>query len=336
MAGLRDIARHAGVSASTVSRALQGNPRISEATRERVAAAAAALDYRPNDLAGRVMSEHRRKRGVEQLGAIALVLEEPLLRPHPAGHPFTRFREGVERAASARGFAIDALNLNDHATAQLDRILLNRGHRGILAGPSMKRTKALLRFDHRHYSVVMTGWGWQHPPFHRVATDHAAAMRLAIHHLRHTGARRIAAFVSSHTDRRCDHSLRANFLAHHPSDPGSAARLFFDDTTAGMDALRKATAGGDFDALLVSAGPMVTSLPPCPSGPISLLSLDDSLPADLPKGFTAFGHFDQSYEVIGAWALELLITEMLAGHRSLPDRQKILLVAPEWNPAVAG
>lgn len=48
MATIKDIADRAGVSPSTASRALNDNPRISSATRERVQAIARQLGYHPN------------------------------------------------------------------------------------------------------------------------------------------------------------------------------------------------------------------------------------------------------------------------------------------------
>ena len=51
-ATIKDIARHLGVSVSTVSYALNGGPRsVGNAVRARVLAAASELDYRPNHLA---------------------------------------------------------------------------------------------------------------------------------------------------------------------------------------------------------------------------------------------------------------------------------------------
>ncbi|SDS03069.1 LacI family DNA-binding transcriptional regulator [Microlunatus soli] len=50
-ATVRDVARRAGVSPGTVSKALNGTGQISSATRERIRSAAAELDFRPNALA---------------------------------------------------------------------------------------------------------------------------------------------------------------------------------------------------------------------------------------------------------------------------------------------
>ena len=47
-ATLNDVGQLAGVSAATVSRALSGFPKISEATRQRVLDAVRQLDYQPN------------------------------------------------------------------------------------------------------------------------------------------------------------------------------------------------------------------------------------------------------------------------------------------------
>ena len=51
MPTIADVAAHAGVGQGTVSRVLNGSPKVSEATRARVLQAIEILDYRPNPLA---------------------------------------------------------------------------------------------------------------------------------------------------------------------------------------------------------------------------------------------------------------------------------------------
>jgi len=51
MVTIDDVAAHAGVGVGTVSRVLNKSPQVSDATRARVEAAMAALDYRPSPLA---------------------------------------------------------------------------------------------------------------------------------------------------------------------------------------------------------------------------------------------------------------------------------------------
>ncbi|MDD3214072.1 MAG: LacI family DNA-binding transcriptional regulator, partial [Eubacteriales bacterium] len=50
-ATIKDVARLAEVSPSTVSRALRDNPRISEEVRKRVRQIAKDLDFHPNQMA---------------------------------------------------------------------------------------------------------------------------------------------------------------------------------------------------------------------------------------------------------------------------------------------
>ncbi|SFB55954.1 transcriptional regulator, LacI family [Amycolatopsis marina] len=74
-----DVARLAGVSQPTVSRALRGDPRVSPATRDRVREAAAALGYVPSE-AGRSLVTRSSKR----VGIVVTDLTNPFY-PHLIG-----------------------------------------------------------------------------------------------------------------------------------------------------------------------------------------------------------------------------------------------------------
>ncbi|WP_240675558.1 LacI family DNA-binding transcriptional regulator [Cellulomonas endophytica] len=91
--GIDEVARAAGVSTATVSRALRGLPNVSDATRARVLAAATALGYVPSPSAASLASGRTRTIG--------------LLTPRVQHWFFANVIEGAERALRRQGF--DAL-----------------------------------------------------------------------------------------------------------------------------------------------------------------------------------------------------------------------------------
>ena len=88
---LADVARLAGTSAATVTRALHGHPRVLPATRARVEAAANALGYVPH-LGARALA----KRSSETIG---------LLMPSTADSFWGEVADGVEQRAMSRGYS---------------------------------------------------------------------------------------------------------------------------------------------------------------------------------------------------------------------------------------
>lgn len=94
MATLSDVAKRAGVSVSAASRVLSGatGVRMSDATRERIAAAAAELDYRPN-FAARALKFAR-------TDVVALVV------PDLTNAIFTELMRGVEEEAQRLGYMV--------------------------------------------------------------------------------------------------------------------------------------------------------------------------------------------------------------------------------------
>lgn len=123
MATIKDIARAAGVSVSTVSHALSGNRPISEATRARVLEAVAVLGYRPNRLAQGLVSKTTRSLG--------------LLVPDLANPFFSAMAEALEVQAQERGYSVILCNTNLDPEREADYldVLLSRQVDGLLYFP---------------------------------------------------------------------------------------------------------------------------------------------------------------------------------------------------------
>jgi LacI family transcriptional regulator len=125
-ASILDVAQRAGVSASTVSKALNGAPHVAPGTRSRVVEAAAALGYRPNSIARSLKTKRTR--------TIGLITDD-------LGDAFTMpMMRGVEIAASEAGVSVFLCNSygeregeRAHLEALLDKqvaaIILMSGYR---------------------------------------------------------------------------------------------------------------------------------------------------------------------------------------------------------------
>lgn len=92
MATIYDIAKHVGVSAGTVSRALSRPDKVLPATRKRIEEAAAALAYVPNTVA--------RTLKTQRSGKILVTV------PDIANPFFAQILQGAEEAAQAADYAV--------------------------------------------------------------------------------------------------------------------------------------------------------------------------------------------------------------------------------------
>jgi LacI family transcriptional regulator len=135
MAGIRELARECGVSVATVSRALNGHPEVSEATRRQVQEAARRLGYRPSQSA-RALVRGRS----DTVGLLWDTGYEATGRRHPF---LLALLVGVKRALSASGRHVLLLNVDDHRSG--DRAYLD------------------VALQHQLDGVVMMGVDDRHP-----------------------------------------------------------------------------------------------------------------------------------------------------------------------------
>ena len=132
---MRDVARRAGVSAMTVSRVLNGQPRVAETTRRRVEAAVAELGYVPNSLA----------RGLGRRSRTVGVVVPDIANPF-----FALVVRGVEEAAWRAGRRV--ILCNTHGDLRRERAhisdLLSFRVEGVVIAPVSDRSSPdLARLD---------------------------------------------------------------------------------------------------------------------------------------------------------------------------------------------
>ena len=117
-AGIRDVARLAGVSVASVSFALNGQPGVADDTRRRILAAAAQLGYRANPQA-----QALRRGRTTTYGLVIRNFSNPF---------FLEVLTGAERAASEAGATL--LLLDSRYSAERERLLVREMAAQRLAG----------------------------------------------------------------------------------------------------------------------------------------------------------------------------------------------------------
>lgn len=185
---LADVARRAGVSTATVSRALNAPESVAPATRERVAAAVSALGYLPH-FGARAMAARR----TNTIGAVIPTMENAI---------FARGIQAFQETLGENGYTLLVAShlYRPELEADAVRTLVARGAEGLLL-IGLDRDDAVLRLLRaRGIPAVVT---WAFDPASELPTvgfDNRAAMRAMVERVLELGHRRLGA-ISAPTAR---------------------------------------------------------------------------------------------------------------------------------------
>lgn len=173
---IRDVARAAGVSISTVSRALSSPDRVAQDTRLRVEEAARTMNYRPNRAARGLITG--------RTGSIGLVvpdLENPF---------FGSICKGVQSRARAMGYAVFIGDTDEDPAveAEVVRSLLKQVD-GLIICSARGSDEALRRWAQECRLVLVNR---QVDELSSLTFDNPGAVRAVLRHLVALGHRKIA------------------------------------------------------------------------------------------------------------------------------------------------
>ena len=190
-----DVAAEAGVSQSTVSRALAGDPVVSEATRLRVAEAARKLNYFVDNNAARLRTG--------KTGTLAVVV---ICRPDEDRkdlNPFTYSLLGtICAAASSRGYET-LVSFQDGPNNLAGRYEEQRKADGLIVIGTTQNLPAWEYYrDLGQSGMHWVCWGSPFDDLEWIRSDNQAGARLAASHLIEAGFRQIACIGSVHSLQR--------------------------------------------------------------------------------------------------------------------------------------
>lgn len=179
-ATLRDVAREAGVSVSTASRVLNGQPFVSPGVRERVLHASERLGYRP-DVAARAM----RTGSTGAIGLIVSDISNPL---------FASIASGADLALSPLGYALMVANSANDPDHEAELIAAFRQRRldGLMLAAADETATGLGQRIDSFQAAVLLDRDVSESRADAVLSDHATGLAAAVRHLAGLGHRRIA------------------------------------------------------------------------------------------------------------------------------------------------
>jgi DNA-binding LacI/PurR family transcriptional regulator len=174
---IKDIAKAAGVSPSTVSRALSDHPRISEETKERIRRLAQEMEYTPSLVARSLVT-----RDTATIGVVITRASDPFL---------THLVTSIEEVAQEQGYSVLMSSSYTDPDRELEVVGAFHGRRtsGIIVIGSQIDADYLQMRDRFPLPIVLTNCR-TYP--YSVSTDNMAGARQAAEHLIRLGHRRIA------------------------------------------------------------------------------------------------------------------------------------------------
>jgi LacI family transcriptional regulator len=234
-ASIHDVAEHAGVAMSSVSRVLTNHPDVSEKMRARVMRSVDALSYEPDWLA-----QSLRRRETQTIGFTMTDISNRVM---------AEIVMGAETSLRERGYSMILTNSEGDGKRDTQHIvtLVRRRVDGLLVAPAVEGNRATIRAL-REAEVPVVVIDRNMPRTLRASAayfDHRTGMREAVAHLLELGHRRISLILGQPVrptiERRAgleeaysEHSLLPTFDVlggHYDEDHGftAAARVLDGD-----------------------------------------------------------------------------------------------------------
>lgn len=329
---IKDVARAAGVSHGTVSRALSGRGRVAAATRVRIEGVAEQLGYRPDPVMGR-LAEYRRRDRRSALAAsrVALVTGGPSKEAWRASFNHRAWAAGIEAEAERLGYGMEVAWMPETPLAerQVCQRLYHRGIEGLLLFPRQDE-EDLSGVPWERFAVVSLATSFSRPRGLHVSHDRFENVRTAWEGLFALGYRRVGFCIDAQSNARSRGQMLAAHLLEERLRAGrvNAVSPFFEFSLE-PDA---------FSRWLREARPEVVLTPH-----LDLLRwLRDAgyrVPADIgfahlnsPPDDPDVSGIDNAGVKVGGSAMRALHQLLLTGQKGLPEFAQSLLHPGVWKP----
>jgi LacI family transcriptional regulator len=187
---LEDIARMSGVSRSTVSRVLNGDPNVNTQTREKVKELIDSINFQPNLAARGLAAGHTRVLGLVIPTGISAIFSDPY---------FPLLIQGVSTACNALEYSVMLwLAEPEYERKTISQIIYNGLVDGVIVSSQLLDDPLIARLSESKRSFITIGRNPANDRIHYVDCDNRAGAYQGVSHILRTGRRRVAMITGPH------------------------------------------------------------------------------------------------------------------------------------------
>ena len=330
---MKSIATIAGVTQATVSMSLANNPRIPSHTRERIQAIARKLNYHPNPYISTLMRIRRQGKPLKDKPALALVCAQRSVngwRDHPAP-TIRQMREGAFERATLRGYRAQEfwLHRDGMSNERFSDMLHARGIQGMLISPLADGDPTpALRWE--HFAAVSLSVPLPALTITTVCNDHYFTSLQVVRECHRRGYRRPGLVLRRAHQMRFQGRWEAGFLIAGKMLPDlKLANPLYVDDWEDVDVIVGWLKRETPDVIITPAANVLVG---------TLESAGWKIPADIGLALLACPQMGdrnsgvfQNGRMIGALAVDTLISMVERHERGLPEQATTLMVEGQWN-----
>ena len=327
---LAEIAKRAGVSVMTVSRALRKQSNISPETQKKIQDIADQLGYRPNPLVSALMTYRRSAKPVRSHVSLAFITDFPTRDGWKVSKLYQEFYDGVAESADRHGYGVETFWMREPGmtSERMTQILLTRSIHGLIIAP-LPVAHGELDLQWEHFSAVTLGYSVTKPLLHRAVNHQFRSMRLAMRELRKLGYKRLGLALPSSLNERVDRQWVASFLVEQLDLDHSVPLFVPDDPQWNFENFRKWFQAHKPDAVIGHEEAVYDWLK----------RLGAHVPDDI--GFAHLNCADQDGQfagiyqngpTVGSAAVDFLIGMIQRNERGVPALPHSLLIEGTWVP----
>lgn len=346
---LEDIAKAAGVSRSTVCRALNGNSRVAASTREKVGKIAKEMGYVPDPALSALSvyrwGDSRPRKSVVSIAYVRIAGRKPTTQVRSVNERRAALLRGIEERVADLGIRIENHLLEDYESAdRLATVLRARGVDGILF--SVEGPVKPWSFDWSPFSVVVLEHDHRDHRLHCVSNDWWSAARELGYRLRGRGYRKLGVCCFDHGNEELNErifsalfQLRAEYereqgpqprIFRYPAAPGSNPENFVDRIDLEFAEFRKWFEEEEPDLVVDDmkyAGLWLERLGVAVPETVGLVSLRAGYEQCCGKSVSGMV---QERQRLGRWAVDLLSNLIQQNLKGVPDLPIRLSVPSTW------